>query len=254
MLGNFSEQIQQHFSQVNGTAWAIPFDASMQLLFYRRDLFEDATIKRMFYESTGKELTLPENFAQFDEIAAFFSQLHQPENRQRPMGTAVTLGSSGLIATEYLLRYYALGGRLVREGEPVQLDASLAAAALEEYLHQLSIAVNLPGEWWSDAVKQFERGNLAMLIMYLNLFNDVAHTTIAPTIGYAPVPGQLPQLGGGSIGMSRYSKKKKQVEQFFHWLYSDEISRHLVLLGATAPGLEYVTIKMFSISTRGLIY
>jgi hypothetical protein len=59
------------------------------------------------------------------------------------MGTAVTLGSSGLIATEYLLRYYALGGRLVREGEPVQLDASLAAAALEEYLHQLSIAVNL---------------------------------------------------------------------------------------------------------------
>jgi ABC-type glycerol-3-phosphate transport system substrate-binding protein len=93
-----------------------------------------------------------------------------------------------------------------------------------------------------------------MLIMYLNLFNDVAHTTIAPTIGYAPVPGQLPQLGGGSIGMSRYSKKKKQVEQFFHWLYSDEISRHLVLLGATAPGLEYVTIKMFSISTRGLIY
>ena len=131
-------------ARVNGTAWAIPFDASMQLLFYRRDLFEDATIKRMFYESTGKELTLPENFAQFDEIAAFFSQLHQPENRQRPMGTAVTLGSSGLIATEYLLRYYALGGRLVREGEPVQLDASLAAAALEEYLHQLSIAVNLP--------------------------------------------------------------------------------------------------------------
>ncbi|APJ91930.1 extracellular solute-binding protein [Escherichia coli] len=231
LLDNFSEQIQQHFSLVNGTAWAIPFDASMQLLFYRRDLFEDATIKRMFYESTGKELTLPENFAQFDEIATFFSQRHQPKNRQRPMGTAVTLGSSGLIATEYLLRYYALGGRLVREGEPIQLDSSLAAAALEEYLRQLPIAVNLAGEWWSDAVKQFECGNIAMLIMYLNLFNDVAHTTIAPTIGYAPVPGQLPQLGGGSIGMSRYSKKKKQVEQFFHWLYSDEISRHLVLLG-----------------------
>ncbi len=126
------------------------------------------------------------------------------------MGTAVTLGSSGLIATEYLLRYYALGGRLVREGEPIQLDTSLAAVALEEYLQQLPVAVNIAGEWWNDAVKQFECGNLAMLIMYLNLFNDVAHTTIAPTIGYAPVPGQLPQLGGGSIGMSRYSKKKKQ--------------------------------------------
>lgn len=79
LLDNFSEQLQQYFSLVNGTAWAIPFDASMQLLFYRRDLFEDATIKRMFYESTGKELTLPENFAQFDEIATFFSQRHQPK-------------------------------------------------------------------------------------------------------------------------------------------------------------------------------
>jgi hypothetical protein len=56
----------------------------------------------MFYETTGKELTLPENFAQFDELAAFFSRQHQPDNRLRPMGTAVTLGSSGLIATEYL--------------------------------------------------------------------------------------------------------------------------------------------------------
>ena len=231
LLTHFSDQIRQHFSIVNGTAWAIPFDASMQLLFYRRDLFEDATLKRMFYETTGKELTLPKNFAQFDELAAFFSRQHQPDNRLRPMGTAVTLGSSGLIATEYLLRYYALGGRLVCEGEPIQLETSLAATALEQYLQQLSVAVNLSGEWWSDAVKQFERGNLAMLIMYLNLFNDVAHSPIAPTIGYASVPGQLPQLGGGSIGMSRYSKKKKQVEQFFNWLYSDEIARHLVLLG-----------------------
>ncbi|MGQ7159263.1 extracellular solute-binding protein, partial [Escherichia coli] len=69
-------------------------------------------------------------------------QRHQPKNKQRPMGTAVTLGSSGLIATEYLLRYYALGGRLVREGEPIQLDTSLAAVALEEYLQQLPVAVN----------------------------------------------------------------------------------------------------------------
>lgn len=234
LLENFSEQMQQHFSLVRGNAWAFPFDASMQLLFYRRDLFEDATIKRMYYEATGEELTVPENFSQFDTTTTFFSNFHQQGNTQRPMGTAVTLGSSGLIASEYLLRYYALGGRLVREDEGVQLDMSLAATALEQYLEQLAVAKNLPNEWWNEAVKQFEQGSIAMLIMYLNLFNDAAHSSIAPAIGYASVPGQLPQLGGGSLGMSRYSKKKKQVERFFRWLYSDEIARHLVLLGGNS--------------------
>ncbi|MGQ7190081.1 extracellular solute-binding protein, partial [Escherichia sp. HC-CC] len=78
-----------------------------------------------------------------------------------------------------------------------------------------------------NIVKQIEIHNQHGEISTLKLFNDVAHTTIAPTIGYAPVPGQLPQLGGGSIGMSRYSKKKKQVEQFFHWLYSDRTTTQL---------------------------
>ncbi len=231
LLDNFSGKIQQHFSIVNDIAWAIPFDASMQLLFYRRDLFEDTAIKRMFYEKTGKELTLPESFKQFDEVASFFSNLHQSEDRQRPMGTAVTLGSSGLIATEYLLRYYSLGGRIVTENHPEQLDASIAAKALEQYLQHIDIAMNLTGEWWNDAVKHFEQGNLAMLIMYSNLFNEIALTAASSTVGYTTVPGKISQLGGGSLGMSRYSKKKKQVEQFFHWLYSDDVARQLVLLG-----------------------
>lgn len=234
LLDNFSPEIGHHFSQIEGKAYALPFDASTQLLFYRRDLFEDPTIKRMFYEASGKELKIPATFAEFDATAAFFTAIHQAGDPQRPVGTATTLGSSGLIASEYLLRYYALGGRLVHKDKPVHLEPNLAIAALDQYLEQLAITRNLNSEWWSTSVAQFEQGQLAMLIMYMNLFNDVAHSPLSPSIGYAPVPGNMPQFGGGSLGMSRYSNKKAQAARFFDWLYSAEITEQLVLLGGNS--------------------
>jgi len=234
LLDNFSAEIGHHFSQIDGKAYALPFDASTQLLFYRRDLFEDPTIKRMFYERTGNELKIPANFEEFDAVTAFFTAIHQPGNPQRPVGSSTTLGSSGLIATEYLLRYYALGGRLVHKNKPVQLEPALAIAALQQYLRQLAITTNLNSEWWNASVAQFEQGQLAMLIMYMNLFNNVAHSPLSPAIGYAPVPGDVPQMGGGSLGMSRFSDKKDQATQFFHWLYSADITEHLVLLGGNS--------------------
>lgn len=234
LLENFPAEVNHHFSLIGEEAYALPFDASTQLLFYRRDLFEDATIKRMFYEKTAKELKVPTTFAEFDAIATFFSAIHQPGDPQRPMGSSTTLGSSGLIATEYLLRYYALGGRLVQQNSPIQLEPKLAISALQQYLQQLTVTCNLHSEWWNSSVAKFEQGQLAMLIMYMNLFNDVAHSPLSPTIGYAPVPGNRPQMGGGTLGMSRFSKKKEPAAQFFHWLYSAEITEHLVLLGGNS--------------------
>ena len=234
LLDNFPAEIHHHFSLLGDKVWALPFDASTQLLFYRRDLFDDPTIKRMFYEKTGKELNIPRNFAEFDTLAAFFTAMHQPGNPRRPMGSSTTLGSSGLIASEYLLRYYALGGRLIHKDKPVQLEPERANTALMEYLQQLTVTTNLNSEWWSASVDLFEQGQLAMLIVYMNMFNDVAHNPLSPVIGYAPVPGNIPQIGGGSLGMSRFSDKKTQAAQFFHWLYSAEITEQLVLLGGNS--------------------
>ncbi|MFI8415310.1 extracellular solute-binding protein [Serratia sp. NPDC078756] len=231
---HFSPEINAHFSQIDGKAYGLPFDASTQLLFYRRDLFEDPTIKRMFYEKSGKELAIPNNFTEFDAISAFFTAIHQAGDPQRPLGSSTMLSNSGLIATEFLLRYYALGGRLAQNDLAPRLEPEIATNALRQYLNQLVITANLNSEWWDEPVALFEQGQLAMLIMYMNLFNDVAHSPISPAIGSAPVPGGVPQMGGGSLGMSRFSQKNTAVTQFFHWLYSPEITTNLVLLGGNS--------------------
>ncbi|AHG18600.1 hypothetical protein Z042_02415 [Chania multitudinisentens RB-25] len=234
LLANYDKHVVDMYGKVNQINYAIPFDASSQLLFYRRDLFDDTMICRMFYERHGYELQVPETFQEFDTIAAFFTATHQPGNLQRPMGTSMTLGNSVLIATEYLTRYYAMGGRLLHEDHPPSLDVNIAIPVLRDYLHQLTISTPLHENWWSAAVKQFEQGGLAMQIAYMNLFNDVAHSPLLPALGYASVPGGIPQLGGGSLGLSRYSTKHREAALFFNWLYSEEIVEHRVLLGGSS--------------------
>ncbi|MGG4610578.1 extracellular solute-binding protein [Providencia sp. Me31A] len=239
LLSNFSLPTQQKFSLVNGTAYAMPFDASAQLLFYRKDLFEDPILKRMYYEKTGNELTVPANFNEYDQVTQFFTEQHEEGQLSRPVGASTTLGSAGLIATEYLLRYYAEGGRLIGNDNIPRLEMPLASKVLSEYLHQVSISENIYDKWWSESVRQFEQGELAMLIAYMNLFNDVAHSGIFPKIGFAPVPGGLPQLGGGALGVSRYSQKAHYAEQFYRWLYSPIVMDHLILLGGNSNHQDF---------------
>lgn len=234
LAAHYSGQSLEKYIFAEDIAYALPFDPSIQLLFYRRDLFEDPVIKRMFYEELGYELAVPESFADFDAVSGFFARLHQPDNRQRPIGACAVMGNARLIATEFLLRYYALGGRLMTDAAGPRLDSVIAAEALQQYVDQFAHVRALPGGWWSESLALFEQGGVAMLNVFMNLFNDVAHSPSAPLLGYAPVPGKMPLLGGGSLGISRYSQKDRQISVFFNWLFSRDTSEQIALLGGNS--------------------
>lgn len=231
---HFAGQSLEKYIFSDDIAYALPFDPSIQLLFYRRDVFEDPVIKRMFYEESGYDLTLPENFTDFDAISAFFAKHHQPGDRQRPIGACAVTGNAGLIATEFLLRYYALAGRLMTEEAGPRLEPAIAADALQQYVDQFTHVRELSGGWWSESLTLFDQGGVAMLNVFMNLFNDVAHSPSAPSLGYAPVPGKTPLLGGGSLGVSRYSQKDRQISIFFNWLFSRETAEQIALLGGNS--------------------
>ena len=50
-------------------------------------------------------------------------------------------------------------------------------------------------------------------------------------VGATALPGNAPLLGGGCIGISKESKKTEACMTFLQWVYSDEISTLLTLLG-----------------------
>lgn len=69
-------------------------------------------------------------------------------------------GNAGLIATEFLLRYYALAGRLMTEEAGPRLEPAIAADALQQYVDQFTHVRELSGGWWSESLTLFDQGGL----------------------------------------------------------------------------------------------
>lgn len=244
LLSHYSKAITSRFSYVRNTVYAIPLDPSIQLLFYRRDLFEDPLIRRSYFEKYRSQLPVPTNFDEFAQVTEFFNQYEKSSLIES--GSCVTLGHAEIIASEFLLRYYAKGGKLINQSR-LALDMTIANATLNEFKQLIHLAKNVDSSWWQESVNQFEQGKLAMLIVYTNLFSYGTLKKMLPLIGYTNVPGNRPLLGGGALGMSKYSNKDQLVSTFFKWFYSKQIREQMALLsGATLCDSVFQNHKVMS--------
>ena len=63
----------------DGRSYCLPDDGDQIVLFYRKDLFEDATNQAEFKSKSGYDLAPPKTWDQFDEIAQFFTDKYAPD-------------------------------------------------------------------------------------------------------------------------------------------------------------------------------
>lgn len=84
-----------------GQRYALPLDACVQMLFYRKDLFEDELIKREFFELHHRRLEVPGTFSTFDELARFFTRSLHSSSVSR-YGCTETFGRAVLAACDFL--------------------------------------------------------------------------------------------------------------------------------------------------------
>ena len=105
-MNSFIPDLIERYSIVNGHIYCLPVTPSMQLLFYRKDLFESPIYKRMYWETYRKQLTVPNTFEDFNKIARFFTKAINPESPV-DFGATLTLGSTGVASSEYLARLFS---------------------------------------------------------------------------------------------------------------------------------------------------
>ena len=91
----------------------------------------------------------------------------------------------------------------------------------------------LHGSWWDKAVECFEKKETAMLMIYSNHYSHLSHN-MPSSIGCAPVPGNMPLIGGGSLAIVKGCKKYEEVRLFFEWFLNDEIHERYVRLGGVS--------------------
>ena len=236
---NLRKQLQdgiyERYSLINGAPYALPFDPSVMLFLYRQDLFSNALLQRAYFEEYREKLEVPTTIEQYVRIAQFFTRSVY-EKSPTEFGSTTTCGSDATFASDFLPFYLGSGGYVTSNAKLYPLNSPEMVAAMTQYKEMQRFTSKQ--QWWKDSLRQFASGNAAMTIVYSNYVSDVVntqHSSVVGQVGVAVLPGGHPLLGGGVIGVSRFSQKQEACKQFLRWFYSDDIASLMVRLGGTSP-------------------
>ncbi|MGP3963935.1 ABC transporter substrate-binding protein [Nonomuraea sp. 3N208] len=179
-------------AQVGGAFVGMPVWTNAEILFYRKDLFEDSDEQAAFKKKYGYELTPPTTWEQFNDAAAFFTR------DGKLYGTDV----KGAVETEFL-------AHVLQAGSPgVVLDASgQVIIDNEQHLKALTfysdlnnkLKVSPPGAAqldWAGAQNLFNQGKTAMMRFWAHAFPLIPKDSpVYGKVGVAP-------MIGGSAGVA----------------------------------------------------
>lgn len=229
----FSKGLSEDYYKIGNTVYTLPFDPSVQVLYYQKDLFENALIKREFYEMYKRQLEVPRTFKEYNEVARFFTRKYNP-NSPTQYGTSLVFGSATPAACDYLPRLKELNGKIFDKNGRITININEVKQAMENYLDTYEYTDKAMNQWWNESIKDFAERNTAMNIVFANHASAMVqnhNSEVVGKIGFAAVPGEHPLLGGGVIGISKHSKKIEECMEFLEWVYSEKITSYITFLG-----------------------
>lgn len=233
------------FMEADGVVYGLPLDPSYQLLFYRKDIFEDSIVQRLYYEATKKELKVPETWEEYYSVANFFND-HSIEKKLVDSGITMNLYNESIIATDFFGVYYSLGGNIEFNANIVQLNKRIAVKAVNIYLDLMQSSLKVTDSWWTSIINNYVEGKTAMVLGYMNHLSNIASEEIISRTHHSIPPGDKPLLGGGVIGINKSSENIDVAIEFITWLLDEHTSREITRLGGTTSSIEINRLEEFS--------
>ena len=232
--------LEKKYSFINGKAYALPVTPSAQLLFYRKDLFEDTANKRCFQEKYKKELKVPETFEEYNQIAEFFFEMANKGEVDVKYGTSLTMGNTGVAATEFLARLFGHKKRLYNEKGKIVIYDDAGLMAMQELIETRKYTSPQTSRWWTSTAQEFADGDLAMMINFSNYASEILgrKLKIVENVGLSMVPGGNPIYGGGTLGISKNSNNKEDALSFIRWITKEPVASAMAMLGSVSPCLK----------------
>lgn len=242
-LETFIPKLLNSFGQSNNDYYALPYSYTNQLLFYRKDLFEDIALKKDFEDEYKMPLKPPRNWVEFNAIAKFFTKKY---NASSPVeyGTTLAVAYPQAVAPEFLLRLWSFGGDIFDSKGKIIINDKSGKRAVENYCECFDYAspnslINMP----SDQIREFREGKAAMVIAFFSYGSDIIHSSgivNEDNIGFSTVPGKNSVLSGWSFCISSDSKKKKTAANFLKWISGPKIAiRRAFLEGQSSQAHIY---------------
>lgn len=223
-------------AQIDGTFVGMPQWANSEILFYRKDLFEDPAQQAAFKAAYGYDLKPPTTWQEFRDAAKFFTQDTDGDGQIDLYGTDV----KGAVETEWLATVLQAGspGTVLDGDGNVIIDNPQHLAALEYYAAlNCTDKVSPSGVaqiGWAEAENLFYQGQTAMLRFWAHAYRLTPEDSkVEGKVGVAPmIAGEAGVAGIPGPWYNIVPKGSKNIElakQFVKFAYDNNA------LGIEAP-------------------
>lgn len=218
--------------------YGIPLIGGAQILFYRKDLFENRNLAKNFKRQYNLSLRPPKTWTEFNGVCRFFTREYNPSS-PTPFGTSFAGITEEELAPEILIRLWAYGGSLYDSYNRPCLNTVENAKAFESILNTLHYTKASPFETSiHQTIDEFSSGETAMLITYTEYaaqINKSIHNNIIGKVGYEMVPGRRPASVGWNFGLNPHTQKQDMIFRYFNWLCSQDTSFYMTILDGQSP-------------------
>jgi multiple sugar transport system substrate-binding protein len=224
-IGDFFEGAMSTFRH-GGQVFGLPLQIESSLLFYRKDLLEEAGFDRP--PQTLEELREVAEALHSDQVAGF---------AMRGRGAAATSQIVNLL--------YSFGGEWLSEDGSSALASNESVAALEYYADLLR-NYGPPGPanfHWAEVTSLYAQGQVAMIFdanVFRSIMEDPAQAidVVRENTGYAKLPegpaGSVPAVLVWGMSVNHASQNPEAAWYFIQWALSKEKQVEALLAGVPA--------------------
>ena len=220
---DFLHGLYDTYANYNHMTVALPFKPDAQMLFYRKDLFEDETQKKNFKAKNGRDLTVPETPEEMLEVAKFFTKSMNADSPVQYGYSSMMSKPNSRFSWFNRLGYY--GGKEVGNNFEPGFTNGSGVKALQFQVDLLKCAPKDVLTFdWDTSNTYFAQGNAAMMEQWPGLYLT-CNQEGSPTkgkVGYAVCPGKSPTLGGWAMAITGDSAEKEMAFKFCEMVTSKD--------------------------------
>ncbi|MFN3313874.1 MAG: ABC transporter substrate-binding protein [Hyphomonas sp.] len=222
-----------------GEIIALPTTPAAPMMIARRDWMENAAEKAAFAEAYGRELTMPATYAEWRDVAEFFTRDAGEELAGETLDRAVygwadALGAGAGITRSFIVMLYSAGLRGFDENYQTDLDNPILVEVADYFVDLAQNFAPREAQNWGflEGLEMFRDGGLATAVMWPQGLGTVedASGQASGNVLYAPLPvweGNLagyeqgaPFMGGGGVFVFD-TPNAEEAFKFLKWMLQD---------------------------------
>jgi multiple sugar transport system substrate-binding protein len=230
------------YSGYKGKAYGLSFGVSAEVLFYRKDLFDQYA--QEFQSVYKRPLQPPESWAQYNEVAKFFTDTRwSAPDGTRGYGVAEHGKREYSLVYKFQDRVAGLIFRetgksvgLIDENGGVTFDNQYGRLALSQWIEALHYAPPGVLEAGNSETKNlFAQGMTAMAVQFSSTFGDLSKSPMKDKYAVAMIPGGKSNTGCWALGVNPYARKPEAAYLLAQWLTTKDSDFAMFKLAGRYP-------------------